>query len=312
METQSYDKKYQSQVVNLWNRCLVADPINEETFLKKVILDENFSNELCRIYVEENSVKGFIWAVKRKYPYGERGFEENRGWIVLFFVDPEWRRQGIGSSLIKETEQKLKELNTKQITIAAYSPNYLFPGVDYINYPDALIFLEKFQYDKKSEAVSMAQNLVDFRLTETYLSHKKVLIDLGYKLDKFQLSESENLIDFLQKNFPGGWATNVKNAILGNRAEDTILILKNKEDKIVGYCQRAIDGNPSRFGPFGVQENLRGLKLGMYLFNEMLFDMLKNQIYYVYFLWTSGSAQKFYEKNGMRVYREYRLMNKNI
>ena len=33
-------------------------------------------------------------------------------------------------------------------------------------------------------------------------------------------------------------------------APETLIICRNKEDEIVGYCQRAIDGHPDRFGPF--------------------------------------------------------------
>src|SRR5699024_1872812 len=95
-------------------------------------------------------------------------------------------------------------------------------------------------------------------------------------------------------------------------APETLIICRNKQDEIVGYCQRAIDGHPDRFGPFGVDESLRGLGLGSVLFNEMLHDMTKRGIHHVYFLWTAGRAQLMYERQGMSAYREYELMRKML
>lgn len=312
METIAYDKQYFSQILNLWNQEMIADPFSEERFLKNIVLDENFSEELCRLYIEDSKVRGFIWAVKRKYPYGERGLEPSRGWIVSLCVDRDFQRKGIGGQLVKDVENILRKDNVKQITLAAYSPNYLFPGVDINNYPNAQQFFENLDYLVGSPAVSMSQDLTKFQFSDFYIDHRRKLQELGYVLSKFKLSDAEDLLQFLKTNFPGGWAKNVKESILENRSEETILILRNRNKEIVGYCQRAIDGNPGRFGPFGVKEDLRGLKLGMYLFNEMMFEMKKHQIYFTYFLWTSGSAQLFYEKNGMNSYREYILMSKKL
>lgn len=312
MKTIAYDSKYSNQIINLWNRTLTVDPINRQRFLENIILDDNFTPSLCRIALDQDKVVGFIWAVKRKVPYGERGLETHRGWIVLVFVDPSYRRQGIGSQLIREVEESFTKRNVKLITLAAYSPNYLFPGIDIKHYANAVPFFEYLGYKKGNSAVSMQRDLFNFQFPNIYPKIKNELIEQGYRLSPFQLADAEELIDFLKTEFGGGWARNIKQALIQKNAIDTVLIVRNANHQIVGYCQRAIDGNPGRFGPFGVKANLRGKHLGMLLFNEMLFDMLQRQIYHVYFLWTGGSAQRFYAKNGMKVYRQYALMKKEV
>lgn len=312
MELVPYDSQYRDDILTMWNQTLFADPLSEKRFLKRIILDENFDSAYSMIALENNKAVGFIWAIVRQVSYGDRGLEPERGWIAAICVDKDYQRKGIGSELVRKIEEKMLIHGVKNITLGAYSPNYLFPGVDKNNYPNAASFFKKAGYEKTGEAVSMERSLFDFKKTDKYLELKEEVTKKGYVLDSFKTSESEELLSFLHTHFEGGWARNVKNAIMEDRAEATILVMRNSQNQIVGYCQRAIDGNLDRFGPFGVREDLRGLRLGMVLFNEMLFEMLSREINHSYFLWTSGKAQKFYEKNGMKVYRDYDLMKKTL
>lgn len=312
MEYIDFQNDYSEKVLELWNESMTADVLSYKRFLKLVVLDENFSKNLCKIALDNGKVVGFIWAVVRKVPYGDRGLESNRGWIVGICVKDTYRRKGIGTELIRQVEMQMIDQGISNITIGAYSPNYLFPGVDKKNYPGALGFLEKNGYQAYNEAVSMERNLYDFSFDEKYLSLKQKVYDEGYFLESLELKDVPNLIDFLHEHFEGGWARNIANSVIEDRSEETVLVMKGKDKNIVGYCQRAMDGNISRFGPFGVREDLRGKKLGVILFNEMLFDMKKRGINHVFFLWTHGKAQVFYEKNGMNVYREYILIKKMI
>lgn len=308
-----YNIKYRKKILELWNQELITDPLSEKRFLEKILLDENFDPNYCLVALsEDNKVIGFIWSVVRKVPYGDRGTEPERGWIASIFVDKDYQRQGIGSQLVNTVEEKMINKGIKNITLGAYSPNYLFPGIDKNNYSNAIPFFEKLGYEKHGEAVSMERSLFDFVKTQRYLDLYEKVLKKGYTLTSFSLDDAEELLEFLHTHFEGGWARNIQNAILNDEAHETVLVLRDNENEIVGYAQRAIDGSPDRFGPFGVMEKLRGEGLGAVLFNEMLFDMLSKGISHAYFLWTSGNAQKFYERNGMIVYRDYNLMKKYI
>jgi len=308
-----YNIKYRKKILELWNQELITDPLSEKRFLEKILLDENFDPNYCLVALsEDNKVIGFIWSVVRKVPYGDRGTEPERGWIASIFVDKDYQRQGIGSQLVNTVEEKMINKGIKNITLGAYSPNYLFPGIDKNNYSNAIPFFEKLGYEKYGEAVSMERSLFDFVKTQRYLDLYEKVLKKGYTLTSFSLDDAEELLEFLHTHFEGGWARNIQNAILNDEAHETVLVLRDSENEIVGYAQRAIDGSPDRFGPFGVMEKLRGEGLGAILFNEMLFDMLSKGISHAYFLWTSGNAQKFYERNGMKVYRDYNLMKKYI
>lgn len=312
MEIIDYSPLYQKQVIQLWNDTMAADLIDENRFIKLVLCDENFNPELALLCIEKGEAVGFILGIKRIVPYMERGLEPDRGFISLLFVKKEYQHHGIGTKLVKEVERRLFDKGAKNITIAAYSPNYFFPGVDEEAYPHGVKLLEKLGYKVTGDAVSMHRTLFDYRYPEGIKRKRDELIGKGYSIQPFSYEYSLELLNFLLENFGAGWKRNAYLAILDHVAHDTIKICLDIDKKIVGYCQRGIDGNPARFGPFGVRKDLRSNGMGSILFHEMLHDMLSKGIYHVYLLWTHGDAQKFYERQGMSQYRSYQLMKKNI
>ncbi|MCP2241172.1 GNAT family N-acetyltransferase [Thermoanaerobacterium thermosaccharolyticum] len=306
----NYRYNDETNVIDLWNNCLTRDPIDQNIFHKKVILDENFNNELCLVAEDNNRIVGFILGMSRKYPYEERGTEPEKGWISVVFVDKDYRFNGIGKKLVEEIEKRFINMGKRNITLASYSPNYFFPGPDKDVYSDSIEFFKKLGYQELGEAVGMDMILYDFKIPDEVKEIEKNLNEKGYRIETFKKIYSLPLLQFLQKHFPGGWVRNARNALIKNKAEDTLLLAFDKNNDIVGYCQRAIDDIEGHFGPFGVDENLRGQKIGTVLFYKMLFDMYKRGIYHVWLAWTDGDAQRFYERAGMKVNKKHAIMKK--
>jgi len=307
----NYNSKYDKQILNLWNQQLYRDQLNLRQFYKYIILDENFDPELMLLSLDNNQLNGFIYATKRKVPYENRGLEQNKGWIVSIAVVEEKQKNGIGTLLLEEVENRLRKKGVSQIVLASYSPNYFFPGVDMEAYMHAIPFFEKFGYQfNEHHAVSMCKILNHYKMPEKYVQKEIELLKSGYHIRNFKLSDSAELILFLQTSFSGGWAKGVRLAINEGRAEKQVLVCTNKNGEIVGFVQHAMDGNQERFGPFGVREDLRGLGIGSLLFHRMMNHLCQNKIYYTYFVWTSGSNIQKYQSWGMEVYRTYKLGSK--
>ena len=306
-----YKQEYMEQLVAGWNETLIFDPISEERFLQQILMDENFDPDLVLVLLVEEKVAGFCLGIKRKYPYLTRGLEENRGFISIMFVRAEYQGKGHGKALLNEVEERLKKKQVKEITLCAYSPNYFTPGVD-LNYEKALPFFEQNGYVRGLDAVSMQRNLFTYSIPSETLDKAEQLKEEGISFKTYSFSYMEKLLTFVDKEFDAGWVRNILQVIRNGEAEDTILIATDKEDQVIGYCMRKIDGNDARFGPIGVKESVRSKGIGGILFDLQMREMQKRGIYYAYFLWTHGDAIRFYSRHGMSVYRTYQLYRKSI
>ena len=308
---ESFQQERFQQVLTCWNQSLIYDGIDEERFKQLILLDENFNPDLFLLALNQEKVVGFCYGVRRKIPYLERGLEENRGWIVIMGELPEYQNQGIGTMLCDEVEKRLKDMGTKEITLCAYSPNYFFPGIDK-RYQKAISFFENRNYVYRTESVSMQRSLWDYHMADQYKEKLASLEKDGIHIIRYNDEYMLPLLNYLLENFGAGWKRNALIAMQKKEAEDTILLVVDEQKNILGFCMRKIDGNDARFGPFGVSEHLRSKGIGGVLFEYMMQEMKQKGIYYLYFLWTDGAAQRFYERHDVKVYRTYQLYRKEV
>lgn len=308
---ESFQQERFQQVLTCWNQSLIYDGIDEERFKQLILLDENFNPDLFLLALNQEKVVGFCYGVRRKIPYLERGLEENRGWIVIMGVLPEYQNHRIGTMLCDEVEKRLKDMGTKEITLCAYSPNYFFPGIDK-RYQQAISFFENRNYAYRAESVSMQRSLWDYHMADQYKEKLASLEKDGIHIIRYNDEYMLPLLNYLLENFGAGWKRNALIAMQKKEAEDTILLVVDEQKNILGFCMRKIDGNDARFGPFGVSEHLRSKGIGGVLFEYMMQEMKQKGIYYLYFLWTDGAAQRFYERHDVKVYRTYQLYRKEV
>lgn len=305
MRIVNFTQTYEQAVIDLWNETLTSDLVSLQKFRKQIIYDDNFDTELCYIALQDDKVIGFLLGTKRKFPYLERGLEPKRGWINVMFVAKDYQRQGIGSKLVDRVENALIELGVDNITLGAYSPNYFFPGIDIEAYQNAIHFFEKKGYVGSEESYSMCKDLHGFYLSDEWRKKKQLAEQKGFIFRNYKNSDAIALLEFAKVNFGGGWKRNALLAMQANEAEDLIyLVLKN--DEIVGFAMRKIDGNPMRFGPIGVCEKVRNDGIGGILFELMQLEMCAKGMYHLYFVSTDVPGRRFYERHNVHVFRTYR------
>ncbi len=305
MEIRNYNQRYEDDVVNLWNSALFRDTITVSKFRKQALFDDNFDRRLCYVALEGDKAIGFLLATKRKFPYQERGLEPDRGWINVIFIHKEYQRKGIGSKLLEMAENDLKKLGCKRITLGAYSPNYFFPGIDEENYPESKRFFDKKGYKSGEVNFSMKKDLHGYFLSQDTLEKYKSIQKEGFTIKNFDYSYALDLLEFARDEFGGGWKRNALISMQNNLAEENILIVTDKNNEICGFCMRMIDGNPMRFGPIGVKEEVRNFGIGGILFDFMQADMAKKGVYHLYFVTTDIPGRRFYERHGVELFRTF-------
>jgi len=308
----NYRNTDEAAVIALWNNCLKRDPINRDIFHKRILLDVNFDEQSHFVAVVDDEIVGYAYGMYRIYPYEERGTEPSRGWVQIICVDGQYRRRGIGRALVASIEQRLQLLGKTDIGVANYSPFYFFPGPDRNAYPQSVAFFKALGYADLNDAVGMDIVLYDFVIPAEVLELERKLLVEGYRTKLFTREYTLPILQFMKKNYPGGWVRKIRECLLKNRGERDCVICVDKDDKIVGFALRAIDDLPGHFGPFGVAEELRSHGLGKVLFYKMLYHMYCEGTYHCWLAWTGGKAQLFYERAGMRVCKLHAIMKKVV
>lgn len=311
MNITSFDIKYLSQIIEIYNDHFSQDIITEEEFIRIHLCDMNFDEDLFLLMVDEDNVIGFLFGIKRKISYFSKGLQNDTAWIKLIATRNDKYNQGIGSQLMKEFEIRVKAKNGKKVILSMYSPNYFYSGVD-INNKSAINFFYKNGYIGKEKSYWMECELTEYSLPLTVEERKKELYLDGFMFIPFEMKYSYSLLKMIKANFSEGWLSYVIDAIKNKRAHDEIIICV-KEDDVVGYVSRAsIDQQPGRFGPFGVSEDFRNHKLGEILIHEMFLSMKTRNINKVFFKSTEENGKRFYLRQGMEVKRIYQKFDKVI
>lgn len=293
-------------VVELWNRCLVRDPITPGIFRRKVILDPNFDPAGCTVAVAGGEVVGFMLALVRRVPMPGIGLQENTGWITSFFVHPAYRQRGIGSSMLNRALEFFRQERRAEVWVSPYTPHYFFPGVDVDAYPEALRLLEAHGFAEDHRVVGMSRKLLDFTVPPAVVEIEKVLEGEGIRVITLEPRYIPGLLKFMQENFPGDWERVVREKLEREADEDITVAVRQGE--VVGYCQH----EGERFGPFGVSPALRGRNIGTVLFHRTVERMKARGYKHLWLAWTHGAARRFYENHGLAVDRTHAILKLRV
>lgn len=309
-----YKSGDEQQIVDLWNDCLIKDPITSKRFRNLVLLDANFDPKGMRLAFEEDRLVGCVYAVRRLLPMFGTDLEPDNGWIPFFYVDKTYQKSGIGAQLMKEAIGFLKDNGRKYVFFASYAPNYIMPGIDETAYPEAYQFLMKQDFKKLYSPIAMDRNLVDFVLSDDIKDLKSKREVEGYT---FELAEDKDLYDVIQfanNKFNPDWGRAIREGVLQGLPMERILVARQKEN-VVGFCiYGGYEGVPERFGPFGVDPDQQGKGLGKLLLNQCLQRMKAEGLHGAWFLWTGEktSAGYLYKKTGFEITRTFHVMKKEI
>ena len=208
-------------------------------------------------------------------------------------------------------EKILRDEGAKKIDVGPYASNYFCPGVDKDAYAVGLGFLSRRGYEAKSESCSMHLSLRGYKTPPRYVEKKRALEAAGYRFKPYAAEDALGFFDFMRENF-GWWLPDVRASILAGRAEKTLILAQDSSGAVAGFVLRSMDGTGERFGPFGTKPSLQGKGIGAVLFHEMMENMVRDRIFYTYFLWTGGRNLDIYGAWGMKVYRSYAMMSRSF
>jgi len=300
------------EILTLWAAALPLDAVTLNIFERKVLLDFNREPDSLVVAVENSRLAGLALRLVLKKPIENVGLRPDDGFITVFGVHPDFRRRGIGTTLLENSIRWFKDKGRKNILIAPYTHNYFVPGIDKEAYADGVRLFQKFGFVEYSEAIAMDAPISKFRLTEEVLQKEKKLLDEGIEVRPYRRGDLCAYLEFQGRHMPGPWLEDARRNLIdltrGMFQEDSIMLAVDK-GKIIGFCQYEGD----HFGPFGVSDEYQGKGIGSVLLARTLYQMRIKGYHCAWVLWTGERASKgVYGRLGFTITRRFAIMKKTM
>lgn len=304
-------KKELKQLCDIWN-----EELNLIYPISYALMERNTKNaclEASFIAKENEEIAGFIISKIYDNEYRKEIYEEI-GWISLIYVVPKYRKKGIGSLLLQKAESEFIKLNKKTIFIGKDFNNF-FPGLP-IDLKKNLEWFLKRNYKRLYNTCDLIKN----KDKKIPLRNNDIKFVLGNTLPK------ENIIDFLERNWPGRWTFEAKEYFeCGGEGKEYLIGLDG--DKICAFVKIGYPTTPTNLisysltwrdkfdslggiGPLGVDTSYRGQSIGYDLVASAVNHLLDSGAGNIIIDWTN--LLDFYRKFGFEVWKTYEYLEKNL
>ncbi len=297
------------KLIDVWNESLVADPINAQRFMSNIVGDPAMESRGLPVIVDEQgTIIAFAYATV-SYPKSRLG-ERNQGavgWLNAIGIRSDKRRMGYGLQCMKAVRDYLASYDCQSLNVAAFAPKYIMPGVDVDAYPVAPKFFKKAGFEAGSQVVSMQADLQRFQVPREIAERETEARSDGIIIETMSEEFLVSLLEFIHHDLGSGADRVIRQALGYGRNIRQIFVARDAND-VIGYCMYGIyDGNPERFGPFGVRPDQRGRHLGKILLYRCMQAMREDGLLTVWFKSTiEGSpAWHLYRRAGFRNIRRF-------
>ncbi len=303
-------------LLSTWNLSLPRDPVDLEGLVAQVLCDPNMEPAGLPVACDPSGdVVAFAYATVRRLPPGPgAAVDAKLGWVNAFGVRPEWRRRGLGRACLESAMGYLARQGCQTIRLGAFAPRYIAPGVDLEAYPEVEPFLTALGFTQGAELVSMQASLLHFGMPDDVLEAERALNAAGVVIEPLAADWLVDLVTFIREHFQAGSAQVIQDAITHGGDMRQIFIAR-EQASVVGYAMYGLyDGNPERFGPFGVRADQRRRNVGKVLLYRCMQAMQARGLRAIWFKSTGemSPAGHLYRRAGFTTVRRFRTYTKPI
>ena len=219
----------------------------EEDFVKKIWESPDFHEKSSGVlYDKEGKLQGFLVIKKSK----RKEIDGNTAWISALFIKESEKRKGYATALLSHAKKILKEENVDTLLVGQDYENF-FSGIPDPKEENLAFFVQngfllnpKDHYDLEADVSTItAIDRFDSRPFEE-----------KYFTETLEEQDKENLLFFLEKEFPGRWYYEVESYLKQKQPLSHIVVLKKKAtNSIRGFCMLSVQQEKrGGLGPIGI------------------------------------------------------------
>ncbi len=285
-------------------------PISSELFERNLL---NAYDDATLVAILDDKLVGFIIGKIWQEEYKIEAYD-NVGWVSLIYVDPHYRKRGIGSNLLKKVESEFELLNKSTINIGRDYSDF-FPGLP-IELKDSLDWFIKRGYENPGSTYDLVCKN----------KGKMALVNSNYIFRIATVDDKDNIMEFLHNNWPGRWTKEILDYWNnGGTGRECVICLDDKK-----VCAFAKLGYPSTneqqisnsltwrncfsalggIGPLGVDKEYRGRHLGYDIVAFAKNVLIDAGVTDIIIDWTG--LIDFYKKFGFEIWKSYYYLTKKL
>lgn len=275
MIIRGFNNKDFNPVLQLLNTNCEWDTFSADLLYEKLYQDPIWNPKTTLVATTDNQIIGFIQGVTRLIRGTIYGF------IKLMAVNEPQRRQGIGSALFQNLENRFIDMGVEIFKIYDVPLNYFMPGID-PRYTPAICFAQKMGFQHTGDAINMTVDLNDRNWNpQTQIDKLK---NENIEISRATVADKQELYDFIVTEWPL-WQNELEMAYT---SDPVAIYIARKNGKIKAFS--AYNGNnvgTGWFGPMGTHSDVRGKGVGNTLLYLCLNDIKKSGLTHAIIPWVA-------------------------
>lgn len=303
------------QAVALWNRCLGERFPMRAQLLRQNLWDEpNFDPEGSRAHYDGDRLIALSAVKRHQVDIGVLS-PDQRGWISVLLVDPDYQGRGIGSALLRDAIAHLRRYSAERIGLGA-DPSHFFPGIPLEN-QQALDWFARRGARPGGLVCDLASHAIaSYQHPPAAEQAYRAAPGIAYR--PATEGDLPGLQAFMQAEFPDRWAWEIERYVeRGGLPGDVMLALSG--DQVVGFARihtpesgqlgpasywaPRFPGRHGGVGPIGVAASQRGQGVGLGLLSAAIAELRERGVESGVIDWTTLVG--FYGKVGFRPWTWY-------